>query len=53
MNEKFTIVWEIITLSSVLISGIFVLIDLLVEIIKDRNYKNIRKENKNGKFKNN
>ena len=45
MNEKFTIVWEIITLSSVLISGIFVLIDLLVEIIKDRNYK----RRKNGK----
>lgn len=48
MNEKFTIVWQIITISSVLLAGIFVLIDLLVEIIKDRNYRKLRKENKNG-----
>lgn len=48
MNEKFTIVWQIITLCGVLFAGIFVLIDLLVEFIKDRNYKKIKK----GEFKN-
>lgn len=43
MNEKFIIVWQIITISSFLVAGIFVLIDLLVEIIKDRNYKKYKK----------
>lgn len=43
MNEKITIVWKIITLSGFLLAGIFVLIDLSVEIIKDRNYKKIKK----------
>lgn len=43
MNEEFTIVWQIITISSVLLAGIYVLIDLLVEIIKDRNYRKIKK----------
>ena len=43
MNEKFIIVWQIITLSSFLFTGIYVLIDLLVEFIKDRNYKKIKK----------
>ena len=48
MNEKITIVWQIITLSGFFLAGIFVLIDLLVEIIKDRTYKKLRKENNNG-----
>lgn len=43
MNEKITIVWQIMTLGSVLITVIYVLIDILVEIIKDRNYKKIKK----------
>ena len=43
MNEKITIVWQIMTLGGVLISVIYALIDLLVEIIKDRNYKKIKK----------
>mgnify|MGYP001056238311 CR=1 FL=1 len=43
MNEKITIVWQIITLGGFLCAGIIVLIDLLVEIIKDRNYKKITK----------
>ena len=43
MNEKFTIVWQIITLGGVLFAEIYVLIDLLVEFIKDRNYKKIKK----------
>ena len=43
MNEKITIVWQIITISSFLLTGIFILIDLLVEIIKDRNYKKYKK----------
>ena len=43
MNEKITIVWQIMTLGGVLISVIYVLIDLLVEIIKERNYKKITK----------
>lgn len=47
MNEKITIVWQIMTLGGVLISVIYVLIDLLVEIIKDRNYKKIKKGEKN------
>lgn len=43
MNEKFTIVWQIITLGGILCAGIHVLIDLLVEFVKDRNYKKIKK----------
>ena len=43
MNEKITIVWQIMTLGGLLFSGIYVLIDLLVEFIKDRNYKKIKK----------
>ena len=43
MNEKITIVWQIMTLGGVLISVIYAWIDLLVEIIKDRNYKKIKK----------
>ena len=43
MNEKFIIAWQIITLSGLLFGGIYVLIDLLVEFIKDRNYKKIKK----------
>lgn len=43
MNEKFTIVWQIITIAGTLFAGICVLIDLLVEFIKDRNYKKIKK----------
>ena len=43
MNEKFIIVWQIITLCGVLFAGIHVLISLLVEIIKDRNYKKLKK----------
>ena len=34
MNEKFTIVWQIITLGGILFAGIHVLILLLVEIIR-------------------
>ena len=33
MNEKITIVWQIMTLGGLLFSGIYVLIDLLVEFI--------------------
>ena len=43
MNEKFIIVWQIITLGGVLFAGIHVLISLLVEIIRDRNYKKLKK----------
>lgn len=43
MNDKFIIGWQIITFGGFLGAGIYVLIDLLVEIIKDRNYKKIKK----------
>lgn len=49
MNEKITIVWQIMTLGGVLISVIYVLIDLLVEIIKERNYKKMKGGFKNGR----
>ena len=43
MNEKFIIVWEIITLGGFLYAGIYVLTDLLVEFIKHRNYEKLKK----------
>ena len=43
MYEKFIIVWQIITIGGFIFAGIYVLIDLLLEFIKDRNYKKIKK----------
>lgn len=37
--KDFEIAWQIITLGGFLVAGIYVVIDLLVEFIKDRNYK--------------